>query len=40
MSPARGGSVPERSHWPSQDDPAATADAVLPFLREQLGAQS
>lgn len=30
--------LPESGHWPFQDDPAATADAVLPFLREQLGA--
>jgi pimeloyl-ACP methyl ester carboxylesterase len=29
--------LPESGHWPFQDDPAATADAVLPFLREQLG---
>lgn len=30
--------LPGSGHWPFQDDPAATADAVLPFLREQLGA--
>lgn len=30
--------LPESSHWPFQDDPGATADAVLPFLRAQLGA--
>ena len=30
--------LPESGHWPFQDDPAATAEAVLPFLREQLGA--
>jgi pimeloyl-ACP methyl ester carboxylesterase len=30
--------LPDSSHWPFQDDPAASAEAVLPFLREQLGA--
>ena len=30
--------LPESGHWPFQDDPDATADAVLPFLREQLSA--
>lgn len=30
--------LPESGHWPFQDDPDTTADAVLPFLREQLGA--
>ena len=29
---------PESGHWPFQDDPQAVAAAVLPFLREQLGA--
>ena len=30
--------LPESGHWPFQDDPQAVAEAVLPFLREQLGA--
>jgi pimeloyl-ACP methyl ester carboxylesterase len=30
--------LPESGHWPFQDDPGATAGAVLPFLGEQLGA--
>jgi pimeloyl-ACP methyl ester carboxylesterase len=30
--------LPDSGHWPFQDDPSATAEAVLPFLREQLGA--
>jgi pimeloyl-ACP methyl ester carboxylesterase len=28
--------LPESGHWPFQDDPAAAAQAVLPFLRKQL----
>jgi pimeloyl-ACP methyl ester carboxylesterase len=30
--------LPESGHWPLADDPAAVAAAVLPFLREQVGA--
>jgi pimeloyl-ACP methyl ester carboxylesterase len=26
----------ESGHWPFQDDPQSVAEAVLPFLREQL----
>lgn len=29
--------LPESGHWPFQEDPAATADAVLAFLRRQFG---
>jgi pimeloyl-ACP methyl ester carboxylesterase len=30
--------LPESAHWPFQDDPRRVAEAVVPFLREQLGA--
>ena len=30
--------LPESGHWAFQDDPEGVATAVLPFLREQLGA--
>ncbi|HVR04845.1 MAG TPA: alpha/beta hydrolase [Solirubrobacteraceae bacterium] len=30
--------LPESGHWPFQDDPQPVAEAVLPFLREQLQA--
>lgn len=30
--------LPESGHWAFQDDPEGVAAAVLPFLREQLGA--
>ncbi len=30
--------LPESGHWPFQDDPQAVRDALVPFLREQLGA--
>ncbi len=29
--------LPESGHWAFQDDPAAAAEALLPFLRERLG---
>lgn len=28
--------LPESGHWPFQDDPEASREALLPFLREQL----
>jgi pimeloyl-ACP methyl ester carboxylesterase len=28
--------LPESGHWPFQDDPQRVAEAMLPFLREQL----
>jgi pimeloyl-ACP methyl ester carboxylesterase len=31
--------LPESGHWAFQDDPEGVAAAVLPFLREQLGAR-
>jgi pimeloyl-ACP methyl ester carboxylesterase len=30
--------LPDSGHWPFADDPAGVAAAVLPFLREQVGA--
>ncbi|HWY90010.1 MAG TPA: alpha/beta hydrolase [Solirubrobacteraceae bacterium] len=30
--------LPDSAHWPFQDDPQAVAQAVVPFLREQLSA--
>jgi pimeloyl-ACP methyl ester carboxylesterase len=30
--------LPQSGHWPFQDDPKAVEDALLPFLRAQLGA--
>jgi pimeloyl-ACP methyl ester carboxylesterase len=30
--------LPESGHWPFQDDPEAVKAAVLPFLRQRLGA--
>jgi pimeloyl-ACP methyl ester carboxylesterase len=30
--------LPDSGHWPFQDDPKAVAQAVVPFLREQLSA--
>jgi pimeloyl-ACP methyl ester carboxylesterase len=30
--------LPDSGHWPFQDDPQGVEQAVLPFLREQLGA--
>ncbi|HEY5044583.1 MAG TPA: alpha/beta hydrolase [Solirubrobacteraceae bacterium] len=30
--------LPDSAHWPFQDDPQAVARAVVPFLRERLGA--
>jgi pimeloyl-ACP methyl ester carboxylesterase len=32
--------LPDSGHWPFQDDPERVAQAVLPFLREQLHARS
>ena len=32
--------LPDSGHWPFQDDPAAVAQATLPFLRGQLTAAS
>ncbi len=30
--------LPDSSHWPFQDNPEPVAEALMPFLREQVGA--